>query len=106
MGLSAMMIASFLTTYKMKIFLIFALIIILANIPVSICLAEEFSFTIKQNISLSVLPVIGAFVELRDYIIGDVSIRHLFEIPKIQRPDIFKAVDEINRSITETSTCL
>jgi len=91
-----------------KTFLILISLIILISLSTSTCLAQEFSFAMKDNCSPTVFYIAGAFAEIRERIINcdDVLTRCLFKIPKPQRSDIFKTIDEINRSIAETSTCL
>ncbi len=91
-----------------KTFLIFISLIILISLSTSTCLAQEFSFAIKENYSPTVFHITVAFAEIRERIINcdDVLIKCLFKIPKPQRSDIFKTIDGINRSIAETSTCL
>ena len=91
-----------------KTFLIFISLIILISLPIFTCEASEFSFAIKENCSPMIFYITGAFAGIRERIINcdDVLIKCLFKIPKPQRSDIFKTIDEINRSIAETSACL
>lgn len=93
---------------KRQISLIIIFLIILMSLSVAVCNASEFSFAIKENCSPMIFYITGAFAEIRERIINcdDVLIKCLFKIPKPQRSDIFKTIDEINRSIAETSTCL
>ena len=82
----------------MKIFLILIPLIILINLAVSTCTAEEFS--------LPAFNIPDAFIKIKDCIIDEVLALRLFAVPKVQRSDIFKAIEETNRSVAKTSTCL
>ena len=100
----------------MKVFLIFIVISgIIICLPASHCLAEEFSFTAETGISFPLagrVPISPTFylaeslIALRDCIVKDISINNLSELPPPVRSNIFETIDEISRSIAETSTCL
>lgn len=89
-----------------KIYLIFILLTILMGLLTPICIAEGFSFVMGENSSFAAFDMIDAFVAVKDFIANRILSRCIQQMPKPHRSAIFESLDEINRSIAKTSTCL
>lgn len=86
---------------KERIFLVFVFLIILVHLSSINCAAGEFHFTAKENISLPTFHfyAIDILTKIKDSYL-------LLQVSKPTRTDIFKEIEDINRSLAKTSTCL